>query len=237
GAGGRAMRLEVDVRVPGRGVDAAFEVAAGAALAIVGPNGAGKSTLVQAIAGLIDCSGAVTFDGRSLDALPPEHRRVGVVFQDYLLFPHLSVLENVAFGPRAQGRRDAVAEASGWLDRLGIAGLAARRPGGLSGGQAQRVALARALAAAPEVLLLDEPLAALDVEVRDEVRAELAEHLAGFPGVAILVTHDLEDVAAIAQDVLVLERGRITQRGTVRELIRAPATDYVERLVTRRLED
>ncbi len=231
------MRLEVDVRVPERGVDAAFEVAAGAALAIVGPNGAGKSTLVQAIAGLIDYSGAVSSDGRSLDALPPEHRRVGVVFQDYLLFPHLSVLENVAFGPRAQGRRDAVAAASGWLDRLGIAALASRRPSGLSGGQAQRVALARALAADPEVLLLDEPLAALDVEVRDEVRAELAEHLARFGGVAILVTHDLEDVAAIAQDVLVLEHGRITQRATVRELIRAPATGYVERLVTRWAED
>ena len=99
------------------------------------------------------------------------------------------------------------------------------------------MALARALAADPEVLLLDEPLAALDVEVRDEVRAELAEHLARFGGVAILVTHDLEDVAAIAQDVLVLEHGRITQRGTVRELIRAPATDYVERLVTRWAED
>ncbi len=231
------MRLEVDVRVPGRGVDATFEVAAGAALAIVGPNGAGKSTLVQAIAGLIEYSGAVSSDGRSLDTLPPEHRRVGVVFQDYLLFPHLSVLENVAFGPRAQGRRDAVAAASGWLDRLGIAALASRRPSGLSGGQAQRVALARALAADPEVLLLDEPLAALDVEVRGEVRAELAEHLAGFPGVTILVTHDLEDVAAIAQEVLVLEHGRITQRGTVRELIREPATPYIERLVERRLED
>lgn len=231
------MRLEVEVRVPERGVDVAFEVTSGSTLALVGPNGAGKSTVVQAIAGLLDYSGTVSVDGRSLDALPPERRRVGLVFQDYLLFPHLSVLENVAFGPRSQGRRDAVVAASGWLDRLGIAGLAARRPAELSGGQAQRVALARALAAEPEVLLLDEPLAALDVEVGDEVRAELAEHLVGFAGVTVLVTHDMEDIAAIARDVLVIERGRATQRGTVREVIRDPATAYVERLVTRWSQD
>lgn len=231
------MRLDVDVRVPERGVDAAFQVHPGATLALVGPNGAGKSTLVQAIAGLIDSEGAVTLDGRELDALPPERRRVGVVFQDYLLFPHLSVLENVAFGPRSQGRRDARALASAQLDRLGLADLAHRHPAQLSGGQSQRVALARALAADPQVLLLDEPLAALDVEVRDEVRAELAAHLEGFAGATVIVTHDMDDVAAIARDVLVLERGRVTQRGTVRELIRAPATAYVERLVSRWAQD
>jgi len=231
------MRLDVDVRVPERGVDASFQVHPGATLAIVGPNGAGKSTLVQAIAGLVDAEGTVAFDGRRLDGLPPERRRVGLVFQDYLLFPHLSVLENVAFGPRAQGRRDARAAASAQLDRLGIADLAHRRPAQLSGGQSQRVALARALVADPQVLLLDEPLAALDVEVRDDVRAELAEHLAGFGGVTLIVTHDMEDVAALARDVLVLEAGRITQRGAVRELVRAPATAYAERLVARWAED
>ena len=231
------MRLTVDLRVPERGVAAAFEVHSGATLAIVGPNGAGKSTLVQAIAGLIDSQGTVALDGRRLDGLPPERRRVGLVFQDYLLFPHLSVLENVAFGPRAQGRRDARAVASAQLDRLGIADLASRQPAQLSGGQSQRVALARALVADPQVLLLDEPLAALDVEVRDEVRAELREHLARFDGVTLVVTHDLEDVAALARDVLVLEAGGVTQRGTVRGLIRAPATAYAERLVARWAQD
>jgi ABC-type sulfate/molybdate transport systems ATPase subunit len=231
------VRLEVEVRVPGRGVDVAFEVASGATLALVGPNGAGKSTIVQAIAGLLDAEGSVRLDGRALDALPPERRRVGLVFQDHLLFPHLSVLENVAFGPRAQGRRDARARASAQLERLGVADLANRRPSQLSGGQSQRVALARALVADPEVLLLDEPLAALDVEVREDVRSELAVHLAGFAGVTVVVTHDMADVAAIACDVLVLERGRASQRGTVREIVRSPATPYVERLVTRWAED
>jgi molybdate transport system ATP-binding protein len=231
------LRLEVDLRVPERGVDAAFQVQPGATLALVGPNGAGKSTLVQAIAGLIDSDGMVALDGRELDALPPERRRVGVVFQDYLLFPHLSVLENVAFGPRSQGRRDARALASAQLDRLGLADLAHRHPAQLSGGQSQRVALARALAADPQVLLLDEPLAALDVEVRDEVRTELAAHLEGFAGATVIVTHDMDDVAALARDVLVLERGRVTQHGTVRELIRAPATMYAERLVARWADD
>lgn len=222
------MSLEANVRVPSRGLDVALTAAG--ATAVVGPNGAGKSTLVAAVAGLIDYEGAVSLDGRPLDALPAERRRVGVVFQDYLLFPHLTVLENVAFGPRAQGRRDARAIASAQLERLGAGSLAARHPAELSGGQAQRVALARALAADPEVLLLDEPLAALDVEVRDEVRAELAEHLAGFGGVTIVVTHSLADVAALASDVVVLERGRVTQRGSLAELTRAPATPYVARL-------
>ena len=216
-----AFRLELELSVePGR------------TLALVGPNGAGKSTALGAIAGLVPNAGTVRVGDRVLDELPVEQRRVGCVFQDYLLFPHLTVLENVAFGPRATGMPRAAARqaASDWLARLDLTALAQRRPAQLSGGQAQRVALARALATDPEVLLLDEPLAALDVEIRADVRAELATHLADYAGLTIVVTHSLADVAALAHDVIVLERGKATQRGSLAELIAAPATPYVERL-------
>lgn len=223
-----AFQLSLDLAVePGR------------TLALLGPNGAGKSTALAALAGIIDSSGPIVLGGRHLEHLPAEQRRVGYVFQNYLLFPHLSVLENVAFGPRAAGVRAAEARASAgeWLERLGVSSLGARRPAQLSGGQAQRVALARALAASPELLLLDEPLAALDVEVRDEVREELARYLTDWGGLTIVVTHSLEDVAALAHDVVVLEAGRATQSGTVRELVGAPATPYIARLVGAWSED
>ncbi len=215
-------------------LDLELAVESGRPLAIVGPNGAGKSTALGSIAGLVPNTGTVRVGERVLDALPVEHRRVGYVFQDYLLFPHLNVLENVAFGPRATGvsRAQAKESASVWLERLDLTPFAERKPTQLSGGQAQRVALARALAAAPEVLLLDEPLAALDVELRADVRAELASHLTDFAGVTIVVTHSLADVAALAHDVIVLERGRATQRGSLAELASSPATPYVERLLT-----
>jgi ABC-type sulfate/molybdate transport systems ATPase subunit len=212
----------------------------GRVLALLGPNGAGKSTALGVLAGTVPLeSGSIRLNGRVLNDVPTEARRIGVVFQDYLLFPHLSVLENVAFGPRSAGigRVDARARAALWLDRLGVAEFARVRPGQLSGGQAQRVALARALATEPELLLLDEPLAALDVEVRDEVRAELAGHLADWGGLTIVVTHNFEDVAALAHDVVVLERGTVTQRASLRDLVREPATPYVRRLVANWAED
>jgi molybdate transport system ATP-binding protein len=212
-------------------LDAEFAVPAGGVLGVIGPNGAGKSTLLLALAGAIGLDeGAVAIDGVEVDAAP-ERRGVGVVFQDALLFPHLSVLDNVAFGPRERGQTRAAARAlaRSWLDRLGIAPLAHRRPGGLSGGEAQRVALARALAVAPRLLLLDEPLAALDVEVRDAVRADLAAHVHDFGGVTVVVAHDREDVAALAEQVLVIEAGRVVQRGTLAELTAAPATEFVRR--------
>lgn len=225
------MRLDAAVRVTRDTFALDVELGAERALAIAGPNGAGKSTLLAALAGLVEATGGIRLGGRRLDGLAPELRRVGYVFQDYLLFPHLTVLENVAFGPRALGRGRAAsrATASGWLDRLGIPELAERRPAQLSGGQAQRVALARALATDPELLLLDEPLAALDVEVRDEVRAELAEHLSDWGGLTIVVTHDREDAAALARDILILERGRVAQRGTLEQLAGNPATPWIER--------
>jgi molybdate transport system ATP-binding protein len=219
-------------------LDAQLDARPGNTLVVVGPNGAGKSTLVSAIAGVIGLDGgSIAVGGRVLADvasgidLPTERRRVGVVFQDYLLFPHLTALENVAFGPRATRMPDPRGIAADWLERLGVAELATRRPSQLSGGQQQRVALARALAADPEVLLLDEPLAALDVEVRDEVRAELARHLAVFGGVSVVVTHSLDDLTALGRDVVVLEAGRVTQRATVSELLLTPATPYTRRLV------
>jgi len=235
GAGGDGVSLVVDLEVT-RGSFAlalSFVVEPGATLCVLGPNGAGKSTVLGAIAGTVPASGSVTIGGRELLGMPVEERRVGYLFQEYLLFPHLTVLENVAFGPRSQGVPRAVARDRSleWLARLGIRDLAGRRPSQLSGGQAQRVALARALAGEPEVLLLDEPLVALDVEVRDDVRAELAGYLAEWGGIAIVVTHDVADVRALASDVIVLEGGSATQHGMVDELARHPATPYITRLL------
>jgi ABC-type sulfate/molybdate transport systems ATPase subunit len=220
-------------------LDAEFTVAAGRPLALVGPNGAGKSTALNALAGHVELDGgSIHVSGRDVTGLSPEARRIGVVFQDFLLFPHLTVADNVAYGPRMAGARRAAARAATrtWLERFELGGLAGRYPHELSGGQAQRVALARALAAEPEALLLDEPMAALDVEIRDEVRAQLAGYLRDFAGPTVIVTHSAADVAALAADVVVLERGSVTQRGTWPELRAAPATPYVARLVERREE-
>ncbi len=218
-------------------VTAVFEP--GTVVAILGPNGAGKSTLVRAIAGLhpID-TGSISINGRVVDdgeaTLVPAHRRsVGVVFQDYALFPHLSVLDNVAFGPRSRGagRTVSSARALETLRLLGVADLAGRKPGEISGGQAQRVALARALATSPDVLLLDEPLAALDVETKEIVRAELQTQLESFAGCVVHITHDPLDALLLADRVIVLENGIVSQDGTPAELSQRPLTDYVATLM------
>jgi molybdate transport system ATP-binding protein len=225
--------LRVAVTVPREAFDvvAEFELPAGRVLGIVGPNGAGKSSILSAVAGLTDARGSVGLGDRDLAALPAELRGVGVVFQDFLLFPHLTVRDNVAFAQRVRlrGWRAAREAAELWLERFDLVELADRHPGALSGGQAQRVALARALASEPDALLLDEPMASLDVEVRDDVRADLARHLRDFGGPAIVVTHDREDAAALADDLLVIERGRVVQRGTLGELAAAPATPWIAR--------
>ena len=226
----RRGALEIDVDLP---------VADGEVLAVLGPNGAGKSTLLRVVAGLLRPDGGrVVVDGREVwdgdgGHLPPHRRSIGMVFQDHLLFPHLSVTENVAFGPRTRGtpRAAARAAAEGWLERVGLAGLGERRPGELSGGQAQRAALARALVGDPRVLLLDEPLSALDARTRLTVRAELGRHLAAYAGSAVLVTHDPVDALALAGRVVVVEDGRVVQSGTPDEVARRPRTDYVARLV------
>jgi molybdate transport system ATP-binding protein len=217
-----------------------FAIEEGEVVALVGPNGAGKTTLLRAVAGLVPFrSGHVRLDGKVLEDtatsqyVPTERRPIGFVFQDYLLFPHLSVLENVAFGLRSRGtpRGVAVETAVRWLDRVGLKTYARAKPGELSGGQRQRVALARALAPDPRLLLLDEPLAALDATTRAEVRRDLKHHLASFPGLRLVVTHDPLEAAALADRLVVMESGRLVQTGTPAEVTERPRSPYVADLV------
>ncbi|SNT63614.1 molybdate transport system ATP-binding protein [Asanoa hainanensis] len=224
-----AFRLDIHLRID-----------PGEVVALLGPNGAGKTTALRALAGLVPLTdGHIRLRDRELDDararrwVPPEHRPIGVVFQDYLLFPHLTALENVAFGPRSHGtaRKEARVVAAAWLDRVGLGDHARRKPRQLSGGQAQRVALARALAVEPELLLLDEPLAALDARTRLDTRAELHRHLAAHPGATLLVTHDPLDALVLADRLVILEGGRVVQEGDAAQITAQPRTDYVARLV------
>ncbi|MGD9957763.1 sulfate/molybdate ABC transporter ATP-binding protein [Nocardioides sp.] len=226
------MTLEVSLSVPGR-VQVDLTAQAGQTIAVIGPNGAGKSSLVRALSGLVPATGRAELDGVELLDLPARERNIGLVFQHQLLFPHLTALANVAFGPRARGvpRRDAEARALGWLERFGIADLAGRKPGQLSGGQAQRVSIARALATEPQLLLLDEPMAGLDVKVATALRIELAHHLASYAGITLLITHDAIDALTIADRVLVLDAGSVAQYGTPSEVAQRPRTEHVARLV------
>lgn len=226
--------LRARLSVPGR-LDVDVTAEPGEVVAVIGPNGAGKSTLLSALAGLVEAEGEVSVDGESWTDPPRsvQDRRVGLVFQAGLLFPHLSALDNVAFGPRSRGvdRVAADALARSWLERFGIAHLAARRPGELSGGQAQRVALARALAGEPVLLLMDEPFSGLDTGVATSLRLELARHLTSYDGVCLLVTHDAIDALTLADRVLVLDGGVVVQSGTPRDVAARPRTEHVARLV------
>ena len=212
----RAFRLEVSLEVGAETV------------ALVGPSGAGKTSVLRAVAGLLRPERGVVSYGDDvwldtscgIDA-PPERRRVGLVFQEYALFPHLDVRGNVAFGANDRRRVPEL------LERLRIGSLARARPGELSGGERQRVALARALAREPDVLLLDEPLSALDAHTRGAVRAELHEVLAGLGMPTLLVTHDFEDAATLADRVGVLVDGRVLQLGGAQELVAAPTDSFV----------
>jgi molybdate transport system ATP-binding protein len=221
-------------------LDAKVLAADGETVAILGPNGAGKTTLLRALAGLVRLdAGRISIDGILVDEPAtgcykvPERRSVGIVFQNYLLFPHLSVLENVAFGLRSRHtpRREARRRASEWLERFGLADRGGAKPGELSGGEQQRVALARALVIEPRLLLLDEPLAALDVGTRAELRRELHDQLAAFPGARVLVTHELLDAVALADRLVVLDRGTVAQEGSVAEVSARPRSRYVADLV------
>jgi molybdate transport system ATP-binding protein len=207
---------------------------------VLGPNGSGKSTLFRCLSGLLPIDqGRIELDQQVLDDpvtetfVAPERRPVAVVFQDYLLFPNLTALENVAFGLRARGvpKADARAQARNWLERVGLSDHAGHRPHALSGGQAQRVALARALATHPRLLLLDEPLAALDAGTRADVRRDLRRHLATFDGVRLLVTHDPVDAYALADRVLILELGQVVQAGTLADVSAQPRSRYIADLI------
>ncbi len=221
-------------------LEAELQVGDDELLAVVGPNGAGKTTLLRVLAGLTPVDrGRVSIDGTTVDEpakrcfVAPEHRSVGVVFQDYLLFPHLDVRDNVAFGLRERGadRRSARRRAGELLERAGLQHKARARPSELSGGEAQRVALARAVAFEPAVLLLDEPLAALDVRTRADTRRHLGRALDGMRGSRVLVTHDPIDAFTLADRVLILEQGLVTQVGTVAEVVSRPRSEYVGDLV------
>lgn len=231
--------MRVRGRVQARGVDVDLEVGGGEVLALLGPNGAGKSSVLGMLSGLlVPDEGRVTVGERVLldtaagVAVPAHARGVGVLTQDPVLFPHLSVLANVAFGPRCarRSRAAAAAAARDWLAALGVADLADRRPAQLSGGQAQRVGLARALAVEPAVLLLDEPLAALDVEVAAQLRPLLRRVARESGRTTLIVTHDLLDVLALADRVAVLHEGRVVELGSTTEVLRAPRSPFAARL-------
>ncbi|MGT2425103.1 ABC transporter ATP-binding protein [Amnibacterium kyonggiense] len=241
-AGPAAEGLDADLRVE-RGdfaLDARIAVPARTVVALMGRNGAGKSTAVAAIAGLLPLDGGrVVVDDEVLEdagagrSVPPERRPIGVVQQQPALFPHLTAWANVAFGLRTQGRSRAAAreEAHRLLADAGLADLADRRPGALSGGQAARVALVRTLARSPRLVLLDEPLAAIDAEQRPALRDAVRARLDAFAGSALLVTHDVRDAEALADEVVILDAGRVVQRGPLAGIRSAPADPRVAALV------
>ncbi|WP_437308627.1 ATP-binding cassette domain-containing protein [Sorangium sp. So ce388] len=239
--GAESLRARVVARVGRLLLDAEIDTGGGT-LALVGPNGAGKTSLLSVLLGVlpvergrVEVGAAVLLDtARGLD-VPVEERRIGYVPQDYALFPHLSVRENVAFAvrsapprPRGAARAERV---DAMLNELGIAAHAGRRTQALSGGEKQRVALARALSVSPRALLLDEPLAALDVHSRREVRAFLAGYLRALSIPTVVVTHDASDARLLGHRIAVLEAGRVTQTGTWDELAARPASRFVEELV------
>ncbi len=237
-AGGLAA--DIGLRLGTLDLEVAIHAAPGEVVAVLGPNGAGKTTLMRALAGLLPIDrGRVTLDGTTVEDVDggvrsiPQERAVGVVFQQHLLFPHLTALENVAFGLRARGvpRHEARERARDWLHRVGLDGQAGAKPGALSGGQAQRVALARALATEPALLLLDEPLSALDVDTRRAVRQQLRRHLDDFAGPVLLITHEPLEAINLADRLVILEQGRVVQDAPPSVVARRPRSSWAAGLV------
>ncbi|MFE5337947.1 sulfate/molybdate ABC transporter ATP-binding protein [Isoptericola sp. NPDC056573] len=234
------MTLTFAATLPARGFHVELDVPEGRTLALLGPNGAGKSTALGLAAGTLrPHDGEIVLDGRPLVRaeagrtrtwVPPHARQVALLAQEALLFPHLTVRQNVAFGPRSQGvrRRDADDAAGRWLEQIGLAHLADRPPSTLSGGQAQRVAVARALAAEPRLLLLDEPMAALDVDVTPALRQALKQLLAD--QTAIITTHDVLDALLLADEVAVVEGGRVVERGPTAQVLSRPRSAFAAKI-------
>jgi molybdate transport system ATP-binding protein len=227
------MDAHLIVERPRFRLDLRLRAAPGEVVALLGPSGAGKTTALRVLAGLTASSGGyVLLDGAAVHARPAERRGVGMLSHDCLLFPHMSVLRNVAFGVRCLGatRAEARHAAISWLERVGLGEHLGARPGDLSGGQAMRASLARSLAVRPRALLLDEPLGALDAHARLSARALLRHHLSGFGGACVLVTHDPLEAVALADRFVVIEDGALAQEGTPAEVARHPRTDYIARL-------
>jgi molybdate transport system ATP-binding protein len=231
-----SLTAVVGVRLGGLDLDVTVAAEPGEMVAIVGPNGAGKTTLLRALAGLvalrsgrIEIDGEVVADAMRRISVAPERRPVGFMFQDVLLFPHLTARENICFGLRARGvpRRRALQRADEWLGRLGLLERAASRPSRLSGGEQQRIALARALITEPRLLLLDEPLAAVDASARVDLRRLLRDQLSRYPGIRLLVTHDPLEAMALADRLVVLEQGRVAQVGTIADVTARPRSRWV----------
>ena len=235
--GGRGQDLQVAFELPERDVVIDLEVEAGRTTALIGPNGSGKSTVCSVVAGLLDAeNGQVVLGGRVLDGtggfVRAGRRRVALLSQEPGVFTHMSVLGNVVFALRCQGvsRAEATRRARAELAAVGADHLASRPGGALSGGQAARVALARALATGPRLLVLDEPMAALDVTARQEMRRLVARRCAEEGLTLLLVTHDVLDLTALAEDVVVLDRGRVVEQGPTARILSAPRSDFVAHL-------
>jgi len=229
-----SLQARLQARRGPSSLDLELRIAGGETLVLVGPNGSGKSTLVDALAGLLPItSGRVEIAGTLVEGegvrLPPPERGVALMPQGLALFPHMSAVDNVAYGLRARGHGEAEARAKAleWLARLEIAEVAERSPSRLSGGQAQRVALARAVITEPSLLLLDEPLSALDVSSRRSARRLLHRTLRSLPGAKLVITHDARDLAALGDRVAVLEGGRIVREGSRAECLADPGTGYL----------
>ena len=230
------LEADIQLRLGRFSLDAALSAASGEVVALLGPNASGKSTILRALTGLLPLTGGrVVLDGTVLDdpaqrtRITPEKRPIALMFQDYLLFPHLSALENVAFGLRVTGtdKKAARQKAAEALANVGLKDMASKRPGSMSGGQQQRVAMARALVTDPKLLLLDEPLAALDVSTKTDVRRLLRATLRQSSAANILVTHDLLDAVALGDRMIVIENGGIVQTGTPAEVTARPRSSYV----------
>ncbi|MEP7370547.1 MAG: ABC transporter ATP-binding protein, partial [Dermatophilaceae bacterium] len=234
------LRTEIQLTRGLLDLDIDLNAEPGQVVAVLGPNGAGKTTLLHALAGLVRLQrGRIQVAGCLWDSpeenawMAPEKRRTGLVLADHLLFPHLSVVDNVSFGPRSRGVAKAIARsrAVAELEALGLADRVQVRPSELSSGQAQRVSLARALATDPDLLLLDEPLSALDPATRAQTRADLGARLRAFAGITILVTHDPLDALSLADRLVFIKDGELVQEGTPHEVIAQPRDAYVAQVV------